>query len=254
MKKLVLTLLFASSLFVSCEEDTTDGVSKITYYPEITVLGDDIYYIPQGGTFNDPGATATEGGAEIPFVVSAKGLYRGGTTLDTNVGDVYDVKYTATNSDGFSISSTRTVVVYPPTGDLVNSIEGVYISTVKRNGSLLNPAQGSSVNMKYVYIWKNTDGTYAVSDALGGWYDLGRNIGHTSATKGGVINAVSIPGNSFTFPGGVGNLENEYFGGTAELTSLTVNPVTKTLVLGSHWLAPPATNYNFESTLVQTQL
>ncbi|MES2409841.1 MAG: hypothetical protein V4535_00205, partial [Bacteroidota bacterium] len=77
---------------------------------------------------------------------------------------------------------------------------------------------------------------------------------HTSATKGGIINAISIPANSFTFPGAPGNLENEYFGGVAELTSLTVNPVTDTLILGSHWLAPPATNYNFESTLVQVQL
>jgi predicted small secreted protein len=257
MKKIVLTLLLfvtASTLLVSCDEDTTAGVSRVTNYPLIEVLGDDVIYIQEGTTFNDPGAIATEGGAEIPFVVSAEGLYRGGTTLDTNVGDVYIVKYTATNTDGFSISGIRTVVVYPPTGDLVTSIEGVYVSTVRRNGSLLNPAQGSSVNMEYVYIWKNTDGTYAVSDALGGWYDLGRHLGHTSATKGGVINAVSIPANTFTFPGGVGHLENEYFGGAAELTSLNVNPVTKTLILGSHWLAPPATNYNFESTLVQVQL
>lgn len=255
MKRIVLTLLlFAGALSVSCEEDTTAGVSRVTNYPLITVLGDETIYVPQGSTFNDPGVIATEGGAEIPAVVSAEGLYFGGTTFDSNVADVYRVKYTATNSDGFSIAAVRTVIVYPPTGDLVNSIEGVYVSTVRRNGSLLNPAQGSSVNMHYVYIRKNSDGTYGVSDALGGWYDLGRHIGHTSATKGGIINAVSIPTNSFTFPGAPGNLDNEYFGGAAELTSLTVNPVTKTLVLGSHWLAPPATNYNFESTLVQVQL
>lgn len=243
-----------STILVSCDDNSTADVSRVTNYPLIEILGDDTIYIPQGTAFTDPGVIATEGGVEIPVVTAVQGLYRGGTTLDTNFGDVYLVSYTATNSDGFSISGVRTVVVYPPTGDLVNSIEGVYISTVRRNGNLLNPAQGSSVNMEYVYIWKNTDGTYAVSDALGGWYDLGRHIGHTSATKGGTINAVSIPGNTFTFPGGVGSLENEYFGGAAELTSLTVDPVTKTLVLGSHWLAPPATNYNFQSTLVQTQL
>jgi hypothetical protein len=257
MKKLVLTLLLIfgiGAFFVSCEEDSTSDVSKVTKYPLITVLGDEVIFVPQGGVFTDPGAIATEGGEEIPYVVTAEGLYRGGTTLNTNVADKYLVKYTATNTDGFSISGLRTVVVYPPTGDLVNSIEGVYVSTVRRNGSLLNPAQGSSVNMKYVYIWKNTDGTYGVSDAIGGWYELGRNLGHTSAIKGGIINAVSIPANTFTFPGAPGNLTNEYFGGVAELTSLTVNPVTKTLVLGSHWLAPPASIYNFESTLVQVQL
>lgn len=254
MKKLILTLIFASALFASCESDTTADVSRITQYPLIEILGDDIIFVEQGTPFNDPGAIATEGGSEIPFTVTAEGVYRGGTTLDTNIADKYLVKYTATNTDGFSITGTRTVVVYPPTGDLVNSIEGVYISTVRRNGSLLNPAQGSSVNMEYVYIWKNADGTYGVSDAIGGWYELGRHLGDISAIKGGIINAVSIPANSFTFPGAPGNLTNEYFGGTAELTGLTVNPVTKTLVLNSHWLAPPATNYNFESTLVQVQL
>jgi hypothetical protein len=255
MKKIALTLLlFASALFVSCEDDTTADVSRVTNYPLITVLGDETIYVLQGTPFSDPGAIATEGGVEIDYVVTAEGLYRGGTTLDTNIVDKYLVKYTATNTDGFSIAGTRTVIVYPPTGDLVNSIEGVYRSTVRRNGSLLNPAQGSSVNMEYVYIWKNTDGTYGVSDAIGGWYELGRNLGNTSAIKGGIINAVSIPTNSFTFPGAPGNLTNEYFGGSAELTALTVNDATNTLILGAHWLAPPATNYNFESTLVQVQL
>jgi hypothetical protein len=254
MKKIVLTLLlFASALFVSCEEDTTAGVSRVTNYPLITVLGDDLIFVPKGGTFNDPGALATEGGLEIPFVVTAEGTYRGGTTLDTNVPDEYIVKYTATNADGFSISGLRTVIVYE-TGDLVNNISGVYVSTTRRNGNLLPASQGSSVNMEYIYIWKNNDGTYGVSDAFGGWYALGRNLGINYATQGGIINAVNIPANSFTFPGAPGNLTNPGFGGAAELTSLTVNPVTKTLVLGSHWLAPPATNYNFESTLVQVQL
>lgn len=254
MKKIVLTLLlFTGALFVSCEEDTTAGVSRVTNYPLITVLGDDVIFVAQGTTFNDPGAIATEGGVEIPYVVTAEGLYRGETTLNTNVADEYTVKYTATNADGFSISGVRTVIVYK-TGNLVDSIEGVYISTTRRNGSLLSAAQGSSVNMEYIYIWKNTDGTYGVSDAFGGWYALGRHLGIGYATQGGIINAVSIPANSFTFPGAPGNLTNPGFGGVAELTSLTVNPVTHTLVLGSHWLAPPATNYNFESTLVQVQL
>ncbi len=254
MKKIALTLLlFTGALFVSCEEDTTAGVSRVTNYPLITVLGDEVIFVPQGTPFNDPGAIATEGGVEIPFVVTAEGTYRGGTTLDTNVADEYKVRYTATNADGFSISGVRTVIVYK-TGNLVDSIEGVYVSTVRRNGSLLNPAQGSSVNMEYVYIWKNTDGTYGVSDAFGGWYAIGRNLGIGYATQGGIINAVNIPANQFTFPGAPGNLTNPGFGGVAELTSLTVNPITKTLVLGSHWLAPPATNYNFESTLVQVQL
>lgn len=253
MKKLVLTLLFASSLLVSCEEDTTKDVSKVTYYPEITVLGDETMFVPQGGTFVDPGATATAGGVDIPFVVTAEGVYRGETTLNTNVPDEYIVRYTATNEDGFNIAGIRKVIVYK-TGDLITDISGVYIATTKRNGSFLNPSQGSSLNLKYIYIWKNNDGTYGVSDAFGGWYALGRKLGINYATQGGIINAVSIPTNTFTFPGAPGNLTNPGFGGSAELTGLTVDPVQKKLVLTSHWLAPPATNYNFEVTLMQVQL
>jgi hypothetical protein len=253
MKKLILSILVACAFLVSCESDTTGNVSKVTYYPEITVLGDETVFVPQGGTFTDPGAIATAGEDEIPVVVTAKGVYRGENTLNTNVPDEYIVKYTATNADGFNISGSRKVIVYK-TGDLVNSIEGVYISTVKRNGSLLNPAQGSSVNMKYIYIWKNTDGTYQVSDAFGGWYAIGRRLGISYATQGGKINAVDISTNSFTFPGAPANLTNPGFGGAAELTGVFVDAAQKKVVLSSHWLAPPATNYAFESTLIQVQL
>lgn len=253
MKKIVLTLLFASTLFVSCDEDTTGDVSKVTFYPNIEVLGDDPIFVAQGAAFTDPGAIAMAGDTEIDYVTTAEGLYRGETTVNTAVPDEYQITYTATNADGFSANALRKVIVYK-TGDLVNSIEGVYIATTKRNGAFLPASQGSSLNMKYIYIWKNGDGTYEVSDAFGGWYSLGRKLGLTYATQGGKINAVSIPANTFTFPGAPGNLTNPGFGGVAELTGMTVDPVAKKIVFTSHWLAPPATNYNFEVTLTQVQL
>lgn len=251
MKKLILTLLFASALLVSCESDTTADVSRVTFYPNIEVLGGDPLFIPLGGTFTDPGAVAMAGDTEIDYVTTAEGLYRGETTVNTAVADEYKVTYTATNSDGFSANASRKVIVYK-TGDLVNSIEGVYIATTKRNNNFLPASQGSSLNMKYIYIWKNGDGTYEVSDAFGGWYSIGRKLGVGYATLGGKINAVSIPANTFTFPGAPGNLTNSGFGGTAELTGMSVDPVNKKIVFTSHWLAP--TNYNFEVTLTQVQL
>jgi surface protein with Ig-like domain len=252
MKKIIIaSLILTSALFTACDDSSnTANVSKVTNYPIITVTGDDPYFVPLGTSYVDPGAIAMEGSNEIEVVTTALGKYRGGTSLDTNVADEYQVTYTATNADGFNGLASRTVIVYK-TGDLVNSIEGVYTSTVRRNGSLLPASQGSSVDMEYVYIWKNDDGTYGISDAFGGWYALGRNLGITSATQGGTI-AGDIPSNTFTFPGNP--LGNEYFGGVANITGLTVNPATKTLVLTSTWLAPPATNYSFEVTLTQVQL
>jgi len=65
MKKLILSVILASSLFVSCDEDSTGGVSRITNYPLIDVIGDDPIFVPQGGTYTDPGAIATD--VELKF-------------------------------------------------------------------------------------------------------------------------------------------------------------------------------------------
>jgi len=254
MKKIIITsLIIAGAFFTSCDDSSTTGnVSKVTNYPVITVTGDDPYFVPLGTEYTDPGAVAMAGDTEIPVITTAVGKYRGESTLNTNVADEYVVTYSAENSDGFFGTAQRTVIVYK-TGDLVTSIEGVYRSTTRRNGSLLPASQGSSVDQEYIYIWKNGDGTYGVSDAFGGWYSIGRKIGVTSATQGGLI-AGDIPTNTFTFPGNP--LGNQYFGGVANITDVQVNPVDKTVILTTTWVAPgnPPTNYTFVSTLTQVQL
>ena len=248
MKK-IISLIFAGLLFMACSTDDTANVSSITYFPIITIKGSDPAVVkPLGAAYADPGATVTENGSPIPFTTSAVGKFRGATTLDTKIMDEYTQSYTAVNKDGFSATKTRKVIVYQ-NGDLITSIEGLYTSTVKRNGAFLPASQGSSVDMKYVYIWKNANGTFQVSDAFGGWYNLGRNIAD-SFTPGGTFSALFVPtGNTLT---------NPYFGGTAVIKSLSVNPVTKTLVMVTHWDAPngalPPTPYDFECTLVQTTL
>jgi len=130
---------------------------------------------------------------------------------------------------------------------LIDNIEGVYTCTISRNG--VTPSAAYQ-NIRYIYIWKNGDGTYEISDAFGGWYQYGRALGLSYITPGGTINAVNIPANTFTFPGNP--LTNTGFGGTANITGLTVDPVQKKLVLTCSWLAPTA--YTFVATLTQVQL
>ncbi|MEO8240268.1 MAG: immunoglobulin-like domain-containing protein [Flavobacterium sp.] len=247
LKKLrVLGISVLILAMFSCSLDPVIG-SKVTNFPVMSLIGPETVFVPLGTTYNDPGIIATESGASIAYTSKSTGKYRNATTLNTNIADEYVQTYTAVNKDGFSNSITRKVIVYK-TGDLVNSIEGVYISTVRRNGSLLSASQGSSVDMKYVYIWKNADGTFEISDAFGGWYDIGRKIGLASATQGGTITG-NIPTNAFTFPGNP--LTNVYFGGVAALTAVTVNPTTKTVIVNCDWDAGP---YKFVSTLTQVQL
>jgi len=248
MKKLIIAIIISVSCFTACTPVDTENVSSITYFPVFTITGANPYFVTQGTTYVDPGAVAKAGSVIIPTVISANGKYRRGTTLDTSKTDEYSVTYSATNSDGFVGKGTRTVIVYK-NGDLVNSIEGLYTSTTKRNGSLMSATQGSSVDMKYVYIWKNTNGTYEISDAFGGWYNIGRKIDVTSATQGGTISG-NIATNTFTFPGNP--LTNTYFGGSAKIDDLTVDPVAKKLVLTCTWVTlPPVSTYVFVSTLTQ---
>ena len=252
MKNLkIFRMLGISALVLAISSCSLDPVihSEVTNYPVMALKGNSTVFVVQGTTYNDPGVSATENGTEIAYTSKAVGKFRNGTTLDTNIVDQYVQTYTAVNKDGFSNSIDRTVIVYK-NGDLVNSIEGIYLSTTRRNGALLSASQGSSVNQKYVYIWKNTNGTYQISDAFGGWYNLGRNIAKAE-TPGGTITG-NITTNTFTFPGNP--LTNLYFGGVANLSGLTVDAATKTLVVTCDWdSAPPVTKYKFVSTLTQFQ-
>lgn len=242
MKKVILSLLLVCSVLISCESDSTGNVSKVTNYPQFTLLGDDVIYVQKGDEFIDPGVLVTEGGVEIPYTTSVSGDYRGGSTLDTDIVDVYQIVYSAVNQDGFSGSISRTVIVYE-NGDLVNSIAGLYVSKVVRNGAQ-NPQY---FNMKYVLVWKNTDGTYQMSDGIGGYYNIGRGYGVGYAAGPVIITANDIPTNNYDpIPSfGVGA-----FGGTATMSGLTANPANNTLSFSTTWDA----GYTFVATMTKVVL
>jgi hypothetical protein len=241
MKK-IIALLIAGSFFMSCDNVDTANVSEVLTLPTVEVLGANPVFVAQGGTFTDPGAIAKDGDGTtvIPYTSSVSGKYRRAFTIDTRNTNEYVITYNALNIP----SASRKVIVYK-TGDLVNSIEGVYTCKVKRNSTT------SPITVQYVHIWKNNDGTYGISDAFGGWYEYHRGFGVGYITPGGTVKAISIPGNSFEFLGNP--LTNSGFGGTANLTSMTVNPLTKTIVFTCTWVTGTS-NYTFTSTLTQVQL
>ncbi|MFP9115300.1 BT_2262 family domain-containing protein [Flavobacterium sp. RHBU_3] len=244
--KLSILGLGLALTLASCSPEDPIG-SKVTYYPLITVNGDDFMSVEEGGTFNDPGAVATIGDEEVPVTTTYEGRFRGQTynsTLGTSVADLYTASYAATNEDGFDGVATRTIYV-GNTGDLVTSIEGLYRSTVTRNGALT----AQYTDMEYVLIWKNSDGTYEISDAFGGYYDLGRAYGVGYITPGGVIVANDIPTNNFSFPG---TQYNSGFGAPSEITAMTVDPATNSIDLTVVWTT--TTTYTFQIHLDQVQL
>lgn len=111
----------------SCEKDqiiSNDknvGISKITYYANITVTGNSIISIVKGTAFTDPGVKAEAGGTEVPVTTSG--------AVNTDEVGIYALGYSATNTDGFTSSATRTVVVIPEAEVPGTDISGNYMTT-----------------------------------------------------------------------------------------------------------------------------
>jgi hypothetical protein len=133
MKKYSVFIFTIFILLTSCKKDkiisTADqvGISKVTYFPILTMKGDNIMVVEKGGTFTDPGVTAKAGESDVP--VTSTG------TVNTSTPGVYTINYSATNKDGFSASLRRTVAVYSTAADAAaHDLSGDYART--SNGSV----------------------------------------------------------------------------------------------------------------------
>jgi hypothetical protein len=128
MKKIIIIALLAVAFLFSCKQEdivqTKDqvGISKVTYYPILTLLGDEYIVLASGSAFTDPGATAEAGGVTVDVSVSG--------TIDSNTPGVYLLTYVAVNKDGFSASVNRFVVVYSTDASAAaNDFSGSYART-----------------------------------------------------------------------------------------------------------------------------
>lgn len=235
-------LFLLGAVMVSCGE--TDVVeSEVTFLPKLTITGASNLVLDCTTTsFSDPGIIAEEAGQEIPVVTNVEAAYFGSNTIDGP--DSYSISYSAVNVDGIPGSAFRSVLVPPCNGDLVNSIAGTYISTVSRNGVI--PSDDYR-NLKYILIKENSPGVYQLSNADGGWYELGRNIGTAYGSPGIIVEANDISANDFSFPNEVEVLT---FGGAIKMVSLEVDAASKTIVMTSDWRG----DFIFEATLTQVEL
>jgi hypothetical protein len=163
----ILGLLIA---FAGCERDLeTDNLSTITTYVRYNLTGGDLVTIPLGTKYVEPGFTAFEGDTNKTETVKVEGQVD-----DSRIG-LYTVTYSAVNSDGYTSSVDRRVVVYDPAASDID-LTGDYSSRVSRNS---NPPRGYT-NLS-VSIEKLAPGFFYVSDFLGGFYDQGRDYGYGSA-------------------------------------------------------------------------
>jgi hypothetical protein len=103
MKKIfILVMVVSGLLFTSCSE-STDSVSEVTYYANMSMNGDALVVLNQGQTYTEQGVEAEADGVVLEVEIDG--------TVDTSKPGVYKIKYAATNSDGFPAYLTRAVVV-----------------------------------------------------------------------------------------------------------------------------------------------
>lgn len=128
---IILSLFF----FLACEKET-EGISRVTEYASFEMQGDDFMFVLANSTFTEPGITAFAGEEELPVVTTG--------TVNTSVPDVYTLRYSAINEDGFPASVTRTVAVVPtlPTTDLSGTYQVVHATrknqiTITKNNNLV---------------------------------------------------------------------------------------------------------------------
>jgi hypothetical protein len=238
-----VSLLFGALFTISScnNEPEVSNISRITYFPTFEYEGGNLALIPCASDFEIPPITATENGEVLPTTVETTGISGPVPSVDINKADMYIETTTAINQDGYPGEVVRTFWV-ACTGDLVNSIEGLYTSTVARNSP--TPRY---YDMQYMLIRKVGANQYELSNADGGWYQFGRALGPDYASPGAIVTANDISTNSFSFGPAV---EVRTFGGLITVTSMTVDPVAKTIVFTSDWTL----GYTFTATLKQVAL
>jgi hypothetical protein len=169
MKKIALIIFVLGFILSSCEK-TSEGVSTVTTYAEMSLTGGEAIFWPMNTPFVEPGYTATEGESDITADVVVK------SNVAVDAGGKYSISYTVANSDGFTVTKNRTVYVY----DTNAPLNGWYDSKIKReyNGATANRGPYS------ILMFGVGNNEYWIEDLLGGWYYIGSGYGEAYAGAG----------------------------------------------------------------------
>lgn len=150
--KIILLFILFQSALVSCNKYTvhnTDdqvGISKVTHYVVLNLIGKSFESVVVGGNYQDSGATAAENGVPVDYTVSG--------SVNFNEPGIYDLVYSAVNKDGYTSSITRKIAVIPEADDPSKNISGTYANV----GSAALTAD----------ITKVSPGVYYTSNCWGG--------------------------------------------------------------------------------------
>lgn len=154
MKKYLLSIVALSAFLLGSCEKESEGLTRITYYPVLSVNGGPAV-IGIGGNYTDEGCSALLNGEDVTDKVEVT------NNVDNTKYGLYTVDYIIYNEDGFSASASRNVFVTNG-----NNFDNIYLSE-----SQYGSRHYTDLPIK---VSKNADGTYTIQDILGGFYALGR--------------------------------------------------------------------------------
>ncbi len=181
MKIYKYSLIIISVLFLFACEKETEGISRITYYVDLSLKGNSTEFVDLGGTYSEPGWTAVAEGEDVSDNVVVNG------NVNTSKAGLYTLNYLVNNADGFPKSATRQVVVSDPTPSPLAS--GFYKVSNASNRTSLGSGPGATGHKNYsseptILIYQTSPGKFYISDFLGGYYDKGAGYGPNYAMTG----------------------------------------------------------------------
>ena len=193
MKKIYLFGLVVLGMlaFSSCNDDNDELTdSRLTYYADLTMEGDEFMIVPVGTAYVEPGCKGVlydKVTGEFKDITSQISI--GGDEVDPNTMGFYYVTYSAAGSDGYISTVTRTVCVCDPT--VTVDISGSYNTDMnasmyygKVNGvvdwypfAVFAANYGYTTQCTGITFTRLAPGFFQVNDLLGGWYDQIRGFG-----------------------------------------------------------------------------
>lgn len=176
-------LAFAAFWMTGCDDESTAGMTRITYYPELTLEGDLTIYYDKGTPFEEPGYSAELNGEDVTDQVQVI------SDVNTSKSGIYSILYTIVNADGFAKSAGRTVIVTDPN----DPVEGFYDTDPNsyRFYSEADTPETPYGGSYEVLVINNGDGTLYIDDLLGGWYAQRAGYGSSYAMQA----TLSLDGN-----------------------------------------------------------
>ena len=176
MKKILFYSLTACMVmlgFTSCNDDE-DALSdtKLTYYVDLQMQGDEFMLVPIGTPFVDPGCKAELSGEDYTSNIITTGV----SDVDVNQVGFYDIVYSAVNPDGYAASATRTVCVYDPSvteslaGSYQPDMTGTKYGTKGYTFADYAASYGNTAQCTGITFTEEAPGIYYVNDIFAGWY------------------------------------------------------------------------------------